>query len=228
MTTANELLEELLALFREKVPEADFLREWPGKPESRGRARPAVTGGIDQQTVKPGSEEVRYGFRIFLPSGAGAEQAEDLFAAMCAAAGERYPGFFAISRGGAGRDKVTGMLEVDCSLSFLTQTGGGTGAQGRSVVLGGREYSVTGVKTSVSRKGQKLVSIGETEPFAVLGGGTEYTVELEGLETAGLENLAAFTAEIDGETRYYNCRWKSLSDVLRKGVFISGQKREEA
>ncbi len=229
--TSNELLEELLSLFRGKIPEVDFFPAWRGEPGSRLRSRPGVTGEIDGETVKPGSEETRYKFRIFLPEGTGADRAEEIFAAMCAAAGEAYPGFSAISRGGLDRDRDTGLLAVACSLSFLTQPGGDgeSPSPGRKVVLGGREYTVSGVKTSVSRKGQELVSIGETVPFALLGEETEYTVELEGIDVSGLENMTGFTAEIGDKRKsvYLGCRWKSFSDVTGKAVFTSRQKHEE-
>lgn len=226
--TTSELLDGLLELFRENLPEADFFRGWPGRAGSRLPPRPVVAGEVEGETVKPGSQEVRYRFRIFLPAAAGADRAEELFAAMCSLAGERYPGFSAISRGGIERDKSTGLLTVDCSLSFLTQMGGGgTEALGKKVLLGGREYSVSGIRTSVGHKGEELISIGETVPFAVLGEETEYTVELDGIDVSGLENLAGFTAELgEGpEAVYRGCRWKSLSDALRRAVFVSRQKQ---
>lgn len=222
---ASELLDSLLALFGENIPEADFFRAWRGRAELRRFARPAVTGEVDGETVKPGSEEIRLRFRIFLPEETGADRAEKIFAAMCVLAGEKYPGFSAISRGSADRDKATGLLAVPCSLSFLSQAGG-TEAQGTKAILGGVEYRISGFKTSVSRKSQDLVSIGETEPFAVLGEETKYTVELEGLDVSGLERLAGFTAELgEGPAAVYRgCRWKSLSDVARKAVFLSHDK----
>lgn len=222
---APELLDSLLALFGENIPEADFFRAWRGRAESRRFTRPAVTGEVDGETIKPGSEEIRLRFRIFLPEEAGGNKAEEIFAAMCALAGEKYPGFSAISRGAADRDKATGLLAVTCTLSFLSQSGGAE-AQGSKVLLGGLEYRISGFKTSVSRKSQDLISIGETEPFTVLGEETEYTVELEGLDVSGLERLAGFTAELgEGPAAVYRgCRWKSLSDVARKAVFVSRDK----
>lgn len=220
---STQLLDALLTLFKENIPEAEFRRAYPGAAQGRLPEQPVVTGEVDGETVKPGSEETRYRFRIFLPEEAGADRAEAVFAAMCRLAGQRYPGFSAISRGAAERDRTTGLLTVSCTLSFFTQSGGGGGAGGQKVLLGGREYLATGVKTSVNRKSQSLISVGETVPFAVIDGGTEYTVELEGIETQGLEALAGFTAEL-GENpvvRYTGCRWKSLSDALRKAVFIS-------
>jgi len=222
---ASELLDSLLALFGENIPQAGFFRAWRGRAELRRFTRPAVTGEVDGETVKPDSEETRLRFRIFLPEEAGADRAEEIFAAMCALAGEKYPGFSAISRGSADRDKTTGLLAVTCTLSFLSQAGG-MEARGSKVVLGGLEYRVSGFKTSVSRKSQDLISVGETEPFAVLGEETEYTVELEGLDVSGLERLAGFTAELgeDPAVVYRGCRWKSLSDVARKAVFVSHEK----
>lgn len=222
--TSTELLDHLLELFEENIPEARFRRAYPGASESRLPGEPVVTGEVDGETVKPGSEETKFRFRIFLPPEEGADRAEQIFAAMCRLSGQHYPGFSAISRGAAERDKTTGLLVVSCTLSFLSSTGGGgTDLQGTKVILGGKEYRASGVKTSVSRKSQSLIAVGETVPFAVIDGGTEYTVELEGIDTSGLETLAGFTAEL-GESpavRYTGCRWKSLSDALRKAVFLS-------
>lgn len=220
----SEFLDSLLALFREKVTGADFLRAWREAGEIRRLARPVVVGEVKEETIKPGSLEVKYQFRIFLPEGRGAPAAEGIFAAMCAAAGQAYPGFSAISRGAADRDRATGLLAVTCALSFLSQTGGGEpSSPGRAVKLGGREYLASGVKTTVSRKGRELISVGETVPFAVADEETEYLVELEGLDVSGLENLAGFTAELEGSPKivYLDCRWKSLSDALRKASFVS-------
>ncbi len=227
--TANELLENLLKLFRDNIPDASFSQAYPGGKGSRAPTKPAVTGEVDGETVKPGSQELRFRFRIFLPAGAGADKMEDLFASMCSLAGQAYPGFSAISRGPVSRDSVTGLLTVSCSFSFLSQSESGDGAaQGTKVVLGGREYRASGIKTTIGKTGEELISIGETVPFAVRGERTDYTVELEGIDTSGLDRLAAFTVELSGSpgTVYKNCRWKSLSDVLRKAVFVSGEREE--
>lgn len=217
-----ELLDGLLSLFREEIQEADFFRAYTGKPGSRFLRRPAVTGEVDGETVKADSEEIKLLFRIFLSEDMDARQAEDLFVSMCTLAGGKYPGFSAISRGAAQRDGTTGLMAVACSLSFVSRIGG-IEVQGCKAILGGVEHRVTGFKTTVNRKSQELVSIGETEPFAVLGEETEYTVKLNGLDVSGLDRLAGFTVELgEGPAAVYTgCRWKSLSDTLRKGVFVS-------
>lgn len=229
---SSEWLEEILALFQEKIPEADFYRAHREKPGSRTLSRPVVTGEVDSEIVKPASEETRLRFRIYLPEKQGLETAESIFAAMCKLAGEKYSGFSAISRGAAERDKVTGLLAVNCSLSFLTQGAAGSPGDGScKVLLGGREYQISGSKTTVSRSAKNLVSIGETEPFASLNAELEYTVELEGIDTAGLDKLASFTAELGtgGEKSVYQgCRWKQISDVLRRAVFVSAVKEGAA
>ena len=228
---SHELLNELLSLFEHNIPSADFFRAYQAGKGSRRPERPVVTGEVDGEVIKPGSEELKLRFRIYLPEENGLNTAEEIFAAICKLCGESYPGFSAISRGAAERDKTTGLLSVVCTLSFLTQGSGGSGGSGGTgttygckVILGGKEYTASGVKTSMSSSGKNLISIGETEPFAVAGEETEYTVELQGIETAGLDRLAGFTAEIgEGSNRmkYQNCRWKQLSDVLRKAVFVS-------
>ncbi len=225
---SSEWLDRLLELFQGSVDGAEFRRAYPGAWGSRALRKPLAVGEVEGETVRPGADEVKLRFTIFLPDGTDGKRAEEIFSAMCAQAGKAYPGFSAISRGAAGRDKTTGLLSVPCFLTFLFQTGGGEGARGKKAVLGGREYWVTGVKTSMSRNADELVSIGETEPFALRERETEYTVELEGLDVSGLERLAGFTAEIGAgpDSVYRNCRWKSLSDVLRKAVFVSSVREQ--
>lgn len=225
--SANELLDELLSLFSEKIPNVVFCRAFYGRQGARQPKLPGVTGELESESVKPASSERRFCFRIFLPSGAGAHRAEEIFEQMCRECGLRYPAFSAISRGPAKRDGVTGLLEVNCALTFLSGSNE-DGAGEPFVLLGGKEYRVESVGTTIRRSGESLVAIGETEPFAVRGEKTEYTVELSGIETDGLSGLAAFTAVVGkapNEVVYQGCRWKSISDVLRKASFVS-QRRE--
>ncbi len=223
---SDELLQSLLELFQENIRDADFRRAYSGKPGSRSLSRPVVTGEVAGETIKPGSEETRLCFRIFLPERTGIEMAESLFAAMCMLAREKYPGFSAISRGAADRDGATGLLAAVCTLTFLSQTDGDGTAEGKTVVLNGLKYRVSGIRTAVKTSAEELVSIGETQPFAVRNEQVEYTVELEGIDVSGLERMAGFTAELgEGpDAVYRNCHWKSLSDVLRKAVFVSRTK----
>lgn len=222
---AGALLDQALALFQEGIDGADFRRAFPPAPGGRLPQRPVVAGAVEAETVKNGSQEVRLRFRIFLPEGAGPSRAEELFAAMCQVVRERFPSFSAMSRGAAERERATGLLAVTCTLSFsqAESAGDGGSSSGETVVLGGVEYQVTGIKTTFTPLGTDLVAVGETAPFATLRAGTEYTVELEGLETAGLDRLAAFTAQAGGQT-YTGCRWKYLSDGLRKAAFVSRER----
>ena len=221
--TGAQWLAQLLALFREHIPQAEFRAGYQPAAAARVPALPVVAGEVDSEVLKPGSREIRLKFRIFLPPDQGADRAEELFAAMCTLAAEEYPGFSAIARSAAQRDAVTGLLQVPCTLSFLSADGGDTPAGGVAITLGGRELTATGVRTTYAPKGTELVSIGEETPFATVGARTEYTVELDGVETLGLDRLAAFTAII-GDAVYENCRWKALSLTGGKASFVSAQR----
>lgn len=224
--TAAQWLAQLLALFGESVSEAEFRTGYRPAAAPRLPERPVVTGEVDSEVLQPGSREIRLKFRIFLPPDQGPDAAEEIFSAMCALAAEQYPGFSAIARSAAARDSVTGLLEVPCTLSFLSaDSSGGSDAPtgGRTVTLGGRELTATGIRIAFAPKGTDLVSIGEETPFARAGELTEYTVELEGIETLGLDRLAAFTAVL-GDAVYENCRWKSLSLTGGKASFVSSRR----
>ena len=64
--------------------------------------------------------------------------------------------------------------------------------------LGGKSYRAAGVSAAMSLSGNELVAIGEEVPFAVEDARWEYQVELRGIQAAGLERLAVFTAQIGG------------------------------
>lgn len=227
MTTA-ELLSALLALFNQHLSGVDFLPAWEARPGSRHLDRPLVTGEVDSEMVKPASKEVRFRFRIYLTAGETARAGQEIFAEMCRLAGEHYPGFSAIARGGADRDKTTGHLVIPCTLTFLTseESGGSTPGEGVKVTLGGRAYTADSAKVSMEFSGKELISVGEVNPFAVLDPAVRYMVELSGIAPEGLEKMAGFTAVIGGEpgTTYKNCRWKSMSAALKKAVFTAAVK----
>lgn len=219
-----ELLEALLNLFTGKITGVDFRPAYPVEQGARRVGRPVVTGEIDGETVKPGSDELRLRFKIFLPAGTGASRGQEIFAAMCKAAGEAYPGFSAIARAAAQVEKTTGMLVIPCTLTFLTEESASPG-ETVPVTLGGREFQAEAVKLSIAFKGDDLTAIGEELPFAVEEPVTEYTVELDGIAPEGLESLARFTAEIGTPPEIYRrCRWKSISAALRRAVFVSREK----
>ena len=216
--TGGELLSQLLTLFSQEISQADFRPGYAPEAASRLPDRPVVAGEVDAETVKPSSQEIRLKFSIFLPPAQSPALAEDLFTRMCALAREEYDGFSAVSRGSVIRDAVTGLLEVPCTLTFLREDSSGGGGAAVEVVVGGRALTATSVKTSFASHGVDLIAVGEEEPFARTAQPTEYTVELDGVETVGLERLAAFTAQV-GEAEYAACRWKTLAPG--KAVFTS-------
>ena len=126
-----------------------------------------------------------------------------------------------MERGKAQQDKPTGLLAIPCAVEFA-----GLDEGGGEVTLGGKTYPIAGWSIAVSTEGRELVSIGESQAFALEDRRTRYTVELEGLDTQGLERLASFTAKLgESPETYVGCRWKSLSQ--NRGVFVSYQRQEE-
>lgn len=223
--TAHELLAELFGLFRPEFPKTEFREAYPPELCSRMPAGPLVSGTVAEEKTEGENWKARLDLRVFLPRTGAAEDGEPLLGRMTELAREHCPQFTGASRGAAVREKAAGFLEIPCSL-FFSRSGGQSGGI-RKAVLGGLEYTVSGAKTSISRKGEEIVSFGEEEPFAVRGERTAYTVELEGIDVDGLERLAGFTAELGEPPEIYlGCRWKSLSPADRTAVFVSSLKRE--
>ena len=227
--TADELLQDLVALFSAHIDGAEFCTAYPAATGRRLCTKPVVTCEIDSETVKPAGSEVKFKFRIYLPAADPADRAEALFAAMCRLAGEAYPGFSAISRGAADRDRVTGLLTVTCTFTFsYPSQNAGDGSdtvpgETVEVLLNGIPLEAGGVKVTANFTGQELTAVWEDLPFAQLRWVVEYTVELTGFCPEGLERLQDFTVQI-GETVYRHCRWKTFSVPLRKAVFIAKEK----
>lgn len=216
---ASEILKKLLTVFSESIPQADFFAAYSGKAGSRAPHKPTVTGEVLLETIKPSSQQAKLGFRIYLPPHSPAQTAEELFLQMCRLCSGEYPGFSAISRESAEIDSTTGLLTVLCTLTFTEETLT-QGAGVSTVTIGGKEYAISGVTTTIQYDEEALTAIGEDDPFAVLSENASYTVTLGGIVTQGLSKVAGFTAVI-GDTTYTGCRWRVISDALQKAEFVS-------
>lgn len=214
-----ELLQEVLALLRQKLPEVDVRECWEAESPGRLPKKPVITGQVGSETGTAGEWGARLDFTLYLPRGGLLESGEEIIAAMDSAVKEGFPSLTESGREGFGPDKATGLLAAACFFAFS----GKGGSEGQSASIGGVARSVSGWEVSVS-PGRALVAIGEEEPFAVVGGVT-YTVALEGIDTKGLERLAGFTVELGGQV-FLRCRWKSLDETGKKAVFLSNKRTE--
>ncbi len=218
---AYELLESLLEQLAADFPQGEFRAAYGAEQGSRRVERLTVAGQVAKERFAPEGWSGKLELTVFLPRGTGPGEAEPLLAAVEAAARELAPGFRGMERGKAQQDKPTGLLAIPCAVEFAGLDGGGG-----EVTLGGKTYPIAGWSIAVSTEGRELVSIGESQAFALEDRRTRYTVELEGLDTQGLERLARFTAKLgESPETYVGCRWKSLSQ--NRGVFVSYQRQEE-
>lgn len=220
---STELLQSLLTLFEQEIPDARFVRAYRGAVGQRAPQKPVVTGEVLSERVQPASVEAKLGFRIYLPPEFGAENAESLFEQMCRLCSAQLPACSAISREGTSRDTETGLLTVLCTLTFYEATMG-VGQGVRTVTVGGKVFDVDSVSVAMQTTADTLTAIGETEPFARYHEKTVYTVTLTGIETLGLCKITGFTA-IVGDVEYIGCRWKLISDGLHKAQFVTEQRR---
>lgn len=212
--TAHSLLEQTLAGFRQAVTGADFREAYGGERVERLLARPVVTGEVSRETEEGGDWETRLMFRLYLPRGKGPDAAGSILDGMAAWVKENQALLVGYEQGGASVDKATGSVVVSWTVKLAKPGSGSSGQSGKrtyKVYLNGEEYTVTGWKASAGEFGDGLTAIGEDVPFARKSG-KEYTVELQGLAVAGLEELEGFTLRLGAQQRSYaGCRWKSLS-----------------
>lgn len=217
--TAYEILGRLLGLLREAGLEADF-RESYSPGGGRLPPRPVVAGQVGGEGTAEGRWSARLDFRVYLPRKEPVETGEALIAAIRRTAENHFSSLSGVKREGFAPDKEAGLLCAPCFLEFAgEEEGGGT----RQVLIGGVARPVSGWEISTSF-GNPLTAVGENEPFAMLGG-ISYRVKLLGIDTRGLERLAGFTAELSGNV-FTRCRWESLEETQRQGVFLSGQREE--
>ena len=217
--TAYEILRKLLGLLREAGLEADF-RESHSPGNGRLPQRPVAVGQVGSEGAAEGKWSARLDFQVYLPRKEPLETGEALLAAIGETAEAHFSSLSGIKREGFGPDKEAGLLCARCFLEFAGEREGGGACQ---VLIGGVARPVSGWEISVSF-GKPLTAVGENEPFALLGGAV-YRVKLLGLDTKGLERLAGFTAELP-EDIFTRCRWESLEETGRQGVFLSGQREE--
>lgn len=218
----SELLENLIALFSGNIPQADFKPAYGAAPASRKISKPLVCGEVMSETVKPAVTERRLRFTLYLPG--DLNEARDIFYEMCRLTSEKFPAFSAISRSAVSRDRETDLLTVPCEFTFLEH---GSPLGLIPVTLAGRPYTAGSFTESVSLSQKGLTSVGEDFPFAYLDDRPEYTVELDGIDPAGLEQISNFEARLGSPpVTYKNCRFKTISPALYKAVFTSRFKEE--
>lgn len=232
--TAHEILTELLEGFRGSAPEVDFREAYGSQDAGRLLVRPVVTGEVAKEVTEGEGWNAKLAFLLYMPRGAGADEAEGILAAMTAYAIESQPLLTTVQRGAPGVDKSTGSVTVSWTLSFETPEDDSQGEQGGStsgskkrytIYIDGTEYSVTGWKAAYSESGSSLTAIGEDVPFSRKNR-REYSVELQGLDITGLEALDGFTLRLDQQEQVYaGCRWKSLS-ASGNGVLTATERWE--
>lgn len=232
---AHEILTELLEGFRAGTPEADFREAYGQEDAGRLIVRPTVTGEVVKEVRSGGEWNAKLAFLLYLPRGAGIGQAEGILTAMAACAAESQPLLTAVQRGAVGVDKATGSVTVGLTMAFekpeeKEPDGGQEDSDGKdkpryTVYIDGAEHTVTGWKAAFSESGSSLTAIGEDVPFS-REIRREYTVELQGLDITGLEELDGFTLRLGEQRRVYaGCRWKSLS-TAGTGVITAAERWE--
>lgn len=225
----NELLEELLAAFRQAAPQAEFRRAYEPENALRLGEKILAAGSVLREKSAGDGWEVKLGFTLYLPRGARPGAGESILDKMSQAAGSLDNAPLAeMERGAPGVDKATGRISVACWFLFAPpgQTGGTGNRKTYPVRINDQELQVSGWKASQGESGRALRAIGEDEPFFTQKK-TEYTVELQGLSGAeGMSEWTDFTLRLGNQAgTYRHCRWKSISaggtgvltGVLEKG-----------
>lgn len=217
--TAYERLKELLGLLAEKLPQVECRESYAPKNAGRLPGKAVIAGQVGSESTEGSKWGARLDLAVYLPRGWEISQGEEILAGISRVAGENYTALSGVKREGFAPDKDSGLVMARCFLEFA---GGGEGAA-QSVTIGGVEHPASGWEIKIE-PGKALTAIGEAEPFATVGGCT-YSVKLEGIDTKGLERLAGFTVRL-GQQVFSRCRWKSLDETGRSGIFISSQREE--
>lgn len=211
----TDLLDGLLDFLSQQLEGVEFCRAWGPGWGSRLVEQPVVSGEVlsSQWTGEQGETVIR--LSVFAPEARALRETAD---GLEQALRQSCPGCVGLLREEEGEDSQTRLHCLSLRLTF--PTGDANGYEGIPVELGGKSYRVTGVSVAMSLSGKELVAIGEGIPFAVEDARWEYQVELRGIQAAGLERLAVFTAQI-GDARYTGCRWKKLDLASGTAVFLA-------
>lgn len=212
------MINEVLALLREKISYARFCEAFSSAPQSHLLDGITVTVEIDSETHGAERDEVKLAFYIHL-AGAELSEAERAFTDICKALGGQYRNIKSVSRSTVKKDAKTGAMIVPCFVTLENTVEGNR----MLIKINGEEYYVRNVKTSFSSSARSITSFGEDEPYASISEGVIYTVTLYGIESTGLTKLSGFTVGIcdDSGDYYQNCAWKSISGADKTAVFTS-------
>lgn len=215
----DDLLEQVLACFREEVSGVEFRRGSASGWGTRLLTVPVVSGEVLSQRQEGDSRETVLQFSLFSVE---REQGEELLSTLWSLLAEHFPGCTCLERGDGAVDSWTGLP----LLAFRAVFGGPEDGQGVPLLLGGKACRAAAVKAQTVHTGEPLVAVGEETPFAWRNTGAAYQVELQGMSTQGLERLASFSAEI-GDRVYTGCRWRQLEQPWGKAVFTAQNCEEQ-
>lgn len=215
-----DLLDQVLAYFRNNVEDVEFRRAYDPSWGTRLLERPLVSGEVAAWRQEGQVQETTLRFSLFAPK---EQQGEELLLTLWNLVADHFPSCCRLERESGKTDDITRLRYLGFQAIFL---GGEENGQGVSLLLEGKSYSVAETSVSVHLTGNDLVAVGEEVPFGREGARLEYQVELEGLDTQGLERLTVFTAEL-GSGVYTGCRWKSLDLAGGKGIFLASGWQEK-
>lgn len=91
-------------------------------------------------------------------------------------------------------------------------------------------HTVSKLKVTSAQKEKAIFSFGESIPFAVMSDKPKYTVDIEGIDSTGLDEKSGFTVSLPNENKteervvFRGCVWTKIQPEERKMTFISYDK----
>lgn len=214
------IVDGIIELLKGRIKDVSFARAYTSDLASRLLDGGIVTTvGVGSEKVDQDSSEKKLELCIYLPHEENIVRAEEIFTEICDVLLDKYSQIKSVSRGEVKADKITQSLMIPCTIVLSA----GAGGDELSVTIDEESHAITGVRTSISTTSKTLTSVGEDFPFAVMNERTLYSVELEGIDAASLEEKKGFSAQI-GSSIYHNCAWKSISQSEREACFVSYEK----
>lgn len=211
----HEIWQGLQALLKQGLPGVDLRDSYAPQGATRLPARPVLSGCVSWDREEAGGWAARLALTLYLPPKETPAQGEDLLARAAGIAQEGFQTLTAAEQRAFAPDKATGLLAGVLLLDFA----GAHQAGPVQVVIAGQERAIGGWSLKVAIEGRALTAMGEGAPFWV-SETPVYTVQLEGLDVAGLQGLSGFSLEVAGR-RFSRCRWKTLDSAKRQATALS-------
>lgn len=203
--TGKTVMEKLLPILREKLPECEVREAFAGRAARKPDA-PAVVLELLEEIRRPDEAvpEIKLGAVLYTPPDV---EAADLFSALCAALAEIGAPVRSVAREKLRYDSGLGCFVAECVVRMGEKSASESGRE--TVTVSGKRLTAKSVKVTQTQERREYGEIGEADPHTVHCTET-YTIRLTDLSGTGPFRFGELVELEYGGMRYTDCAVREM------------------